>query len=177
MLLTSAVFTLVLEEFVFITLGFLALQGRVHPTEAILAATLGLISADALTVWFGRHLGFKVIHRKPFCFFFGQKAVYRSLERLRTSGIAVLFFARFIPMFRGPVFLAAGISGISLRRSISIDIGAASLQISLFFGLGYVFGDRVSRFIPMFALAVPAGVVFILLLGLMRYMCGSRPFT
>lgn len=163
LLLTSAVFTLMPEELIFVTLGFLAHFGRVHPVEAIAAAHLGLIPADAITVWFGRKLGKNVLTRRPFRFFFGSMQLQSSLEKLRTSSGLLLFFTRFTPMLRAPVYLAAGISGISLRRSVAIDLLAASIQVPVFFLLGFFLGDSVSHFMALYTYLAPIALAFVLL--------------
>src|SRR4051812_1041939 len=94
-LLSSAVVTFVPEELIFVFLGFFAYHGRVHPVEAFLAAQIGLVSADLLTVWFGRLLSNKVCNRKFLRFIFCRHGVQRALEKLRTSGSSLVFFARF----------------------------------------------------------------------------------
>lgn len=172
-LLASAVLTVVPEELIFVTLGFLARYGHVHPVEALVAAKLGLVSADLLTVWFGRKLGHSVIYRKPFCFFFEKEAVFKSLEKLKTSGNLVLFFARFLPFLRAPVYLAAGISGFSLKRSLIIDTFAAIIQVSAFFLLGYVFGDGVSQFVTAFSFIIPGALLLFALVSLVKKLAYS----
>jgi membrane protein DedA with SNARE-associated domain len=173
LLLLSAVVTLIPEELIFITLGCLAWSGRIHPAEAIAVALIGLIPADVLTVWFGRRLESTLFHRRPLRSLFARKSVNRSMDRLQKSGNAVLFLARFTPMLRAPVYLAAGAAGFSLRRAALIDTIAALLQISGFFLLGFVFGQEVSRYLSVFSIAMPALLAALLLFSLMRTVLGS----
>ncbi len=167
LLLSSALFTIVPEELVFVTLGFLARFGRIHPVEAILVAHLGLIPADTLTVWFGRKLGQSVLTRRPFCFLFAKKSVHRALEKLKTRGNVLLFVSRFMPMLRAPVYLAAGISGVSLRRSTLIDLGAALIQVTSLVLLGYFLGLDAKPLMSVYAWVTPAmAVIFLLSLAI-----------
>lgn len=171
LLLTSAVITLVPEELVFLILGSLAHFGRVSPMEALVAAQLGLIPADALTVCFGRLLGSQVLSRGPFSRLLEQDALQRTLGRLQRSSGRVLFCARFLPMLRAPIYLAAGVGRVSLRRAILIDTIAASVQISAYFILGFVFGDQILHLVPVITYAIP-GVAILLFLA---HFLKSRP--
>ena len=168
LLLTSAVFTLCPEELIFFTLGFLAHYGRVSLVEAMIAAQLGLIPADALTVWFGRKLGNGMMTRKPFRKLLGREGVQRSLERLRTSGNSLLFFARFVPMLRAPVYLAAGVSGVPLRRAVLIDLLAAGIQIPGLVMLGFVLGQSAEHVMTLYAYIAPAALMAFILAKVAR---------
>lgn len=150
LLLLSTIFTLIPEELLFVTLGYLAHCGRIHSLEAIFVAKLGLIPADALTLWIGRKLGKNILNHRPFRFLFAEETVNRSLEKFKKSGGVLLFFTRFTPFLRAPVYVAAGISGFSLRRSIGIDLLAACIQVPALFLVGFIFGKSAQPFVTLF---------------------------
>lgn len=168
LLLLSALITLVPEELVFILLGSLAHFGRICPMEALVAAQLGLIPADALTVVFGRLLGNQVLNRRPFSRVMGHDRLQRALGRLKRSAPSVLFCARFLPMLRAPIYLAAGVGKVPLRQAILVDTIAATVQISAYFTLGFAFGDQVSRLAPLITYAIPGMAVLLLLVHWLR---------
>lgn len=170
LLLASAVITLIPEEAVFITLGCLAWSGRIHPAEAILIAMLGLIPADVLTVWFGRQLERKLLQRKPFKFIFSKHSVTEALSKLHNSGNKVLFLARFTPLLRAPLYLAAGAAGFSLRRAAAIDSLSAAIQVTVFFCIGFAFGAEARDWFNAFSFAIPAAVIAMLLVNILHAM-------
>ena len=162
LLLMSTVLTLIPEELLFMTLGLLAQAGHVHSLEAILAAKLGLIPADALTVWAGKKMGKDFLKKRPFSLLFDEHSVESSLKKLKQSGSTLLFLNRFTPFLRTPVYLAAGISGFPLGRAVLIDFLAAIIQIAGLFSLGYYFGRSAQPFVTGFtylALAIALALI------------------
>jgi membrane protein DedA with SNARE-associated domain len=58
-----------------------------------------------------------------------------------------LFVARFMVGIRAPVYLAAGVLRMPLRRFLLTDALCATTVVSVFFGLSYYFGDRIKVWI------------------------------
>src|SRR5438874_5299520 len=70
-------------ELVLLTIGGLAVQGRLDPVQAIGVATAGVVIADSISYWMGRLGGRHVIARVGF-------------GRRWTPGITTLIFGRFL---------------------------------------------------------------------------------
>jgi membrane protein DedA with SNARE-associated domain len=62
-------------------------------------------------------------------------------------GVKALFLARFMIGVRSPVYLTAGILRVPFRRFLLADTFCAIAVVSVFFGLSFKFGDRITHLI------------------------------
>lgn len=123
LLFQGAIFSIFPEEVIILTMGLFWGRGKITFPEALIFIQLGLIPANAFMMLFGRNLGRR--------FFVNKKSVQIAMEYFRRYGGALVFFARFTPLVRGPIYLAAGISGFPPLSFIRIDTWASCFQISL----------------------------------------------
>lgn len=163
-LLEGAVFTVFPEEVVVTTLGVLWSQHRIGFFEALLAVQLGLLPANLCLVFLGNRIGIKLLKIPPFKWILKPDAVVRSLERLRQAGSWVVFATRFIPLIRGPVYFATGLSRFPISRFFRIDCAASFIQIPLLLGLGATIGKNSASLLQAYQ---HVGVFMLALIGLM----------
>lgn len=129
------------EEIIISALGMLWSRGRIGFGEALAAALLGLLPANAGMVFLGRRFGTGLRAWPPFARAFRSPMVAAALEALRGRGAWFMLVTRFTPLVRGPVYLAAGLSGMSLRRFVLLDAAAALVHVPCLLWLG----ERVGR--------------------------------
>ena len=142
LLLQGAVFTVFPEEVVITTLGVLWSQGKINFFEAMVAVQCGLLPANFALVFMGNRLGTRLFHIRPFSWVLKPEAVEESLAHLRRAGIWVVFTTRFIPLIRGPVYFATGLSRLPLWHFVRTDALASFIQIPLLLLLGGTIGKN-----------------------------------
>lgn len=144
LLYQGAYFTVFPEEVVITTLGLLWSQGKIGFFEALVAVWVGLLPANATTVFFGSKFGPKLFKIRPFSWVFNKEEVEESLTQIRRHGKWIVFFTRFIPMIRGPIYLAAGLSRIGLLNFMKTDFVASCIQIPGLLFLGSLIGKNAN---------------------------------
>jgi membrane protein DedA with SNARE-associated domain len=101
----------------------------------------------------------------------------RKMERkIRQHGLKALFIARFLVGVRSPVYVAAGILRVPFRYFIMCDVISASVVVSFFFGLSYLFAEqitnlwtRIRRAEIALTVTIVAGVAGVLIYFYMRH--------
>jgi membrane protein DedA with SNARE-associated domain len=146
-LLQGAFLAVFPEELIITTLGFLWSQNRIGFVEALVAIWMGLLPANAITVFFGSRFGPRILTIRPFCWMFKKDAVEESLARIRHHGPWIVFVTRFTPVIRGPIYLASGLSQMGLLRFMKIDGVAAMLQVPLLLFVGSVIGRNADSLV------------------------------
>jgi len=136
LLLQGAFFTIFPEELIFISLGYLAADGRIHWLEAMLAGQVGLLPANAIAMIIGRTVGVRIFDIRPFRWVIKKEAMEKARRRLNQHAVRTVFFTRFIPTIRGPVYIAVGLSGMRLIQFVRTDALASCIQIPLLLALG-----------------------------------------
>ena len=160
-LIQSAIFSVVPEEAVLLTLGALIFQGKLSPVEAFLSYQLGLIPADLILLGLGR-VASKGMNRSAFF----SKLISHPTTLLATSLIrrhakTLIFLTRFTPTVRSPIYIAAGVSRVSLRLFVLTDWAASFLHIPLLLALGFFVARRASSPTEMLqSLLVVFGFIF-----------------
>lgn len=98
------------------------------------------IIGDTVNYWIGHYLGPKVF-RQENSKLFKKKYLDQAHEFYNTHGSKTIFLARFIPIIRTFAPFVAGVGRMEYRKFIVYNIVGAFVWVSLFLGLGYLFGD------------------------------------
>ncbi|MDG6896801.1 alpha-amylase [Actinobacillus delphinicola] len=114
------------------------LYSDTNPHIMLVVSLMGVIVGDSTMYWLGRIYGTKILR-----FRLMKKVV--TLQRLRLVrekfakyGNWVLFFARFLPGLRAPIYVIAGITNkISYLRFVIIDLIAACISVPIWVYLGH----------------------------------------
>ena len=132
---------------------------------ALLSCLVGALLGDSLMYAIGRYFGATVLREHPWWSGFLTPERERTIEDLiKKHGIKAFFVARFLVGLRSPFYLTAGILRVKYRWFLFADFICASIVIGLFFGLAYLFGDRVTGLIQsaergFTAVVIAAGLV------------------
>jgi membrane protein DedA with SNARE-associated domain len=126
-LLQGALISVVPEEVVVLSLGYLWGQGKIGFPEAMAVTLAGLLPANVIMVAIGEKLARK---------YSGRQSVQIAADYLRRYGAVFIFVTRFTPLIRGPVYLAVGASRFGAKRFFKTDGMAAILHVSLLLFLG-----------------------------------------
>ncbi|MGB8852085.1 MAG: DedA family protein [Pirellulales bacterium] len=115
---------------------------------ALPACLVGALLGDSLMYAIGRFFGAKVLKEHPWWSGFLTPEREQTIEALiNKHGIKAFFVARFLVGLRSPFYLTAGILRVKYRWFLFADFICASVVIGGFFGLAYLFGDRITGLI------------------------------
>lgn len=130
------------EEVFVISAGIAAHNGHLEPGLALATCLFGAIVGDCAMYAIGYHFGHGLLRdRHWFARYMTPERERQVEEMIHRHGFKVFLTARFLVGVRSPVYITAGILRMSFRRFILVDAFCASLVVSLFFGLSFVFAE------------------------------------
>jgi membrane protein DedA with SNARE-associated domain len=136
MLWQGAVFAALPEEVILIALGTMWAREKLSFPIALGVAQLGLIPADAFPMWLAHKLGNRVVTVAPFKWALKPAALAKARELVARHGTRIVFATRFIPTVRMPVYIAVGLSKMSVLRFMRTDWLASFIQITIWLCVG-----------------------------------------
>jgi membrane protein DedA with SNARE-associated domain len=139
------------EEVIITTLGLLWSQNRINFFEAWIAICVGLLPANATTVYVGSRLGIKILKVRPFSWLLKKESIDESLEQIRYYGKRIVFFTRFMPMIRGPIYFAAGMSKMGVLNFMKTDFAASLIQVPGLLFLGCAIGKNATSIMDAYS--------------------------
>lgn len=164
------------EELLLIAAAALTLRGVMDPLPLIAVAWLGVLTADGLIFHWGRRFGPSLLRHRLLARSMPEKRLGAMQETMSRYGPACIFFVRFMPGLRSPLYFAAGSLKMPYRHLFVFDGAAALIELPLLvYGVRYLGGrweqivDTVQRFQ---AVLVPG--VMLVLLGLWLYRRARR---
>jgi membrane protein DedA with SNARE-associated domain len=136
------------EEVPIVAAGVASRTGALHWYYALPACLVGAVLGDSLMYAIGRFFGAKILKEHPWWSGFLTPEREKTIEELiKKHGIKAFFVARFLVGLRSPFYLTAGILRVKYRWFLLADLICASIVIGAFFGLSYLFGDRIGALI------------------------------
>ena len=125
--------------------GFASQQGELNVVTAWVAASVGSLAGALLLYAIGAFIGedrLRVLSRKRWFVFFGEKDFDRGDRFFEKHGSQVVFFARFIPLVRSVVSVPAGLERMNLVRFSLLTLAGSAIWNAVFIGAGWVLGDN-----------------------------------
>jgi len=141
LLLQACVLPSLPEEIVVATLGMLASQGRIGFLTAFAAVLLGLLPANSAAVFIGSRLARGLSAFGPARRTLESRLAQNALASVRRHGRGLVFATRFIPLVRGPIYLACGASEMGVPRFFAVDAFAACIHVPLVLWAGARLGQ------------------------------------
>jgi membrane protein DedA with SNARE-associated domain len=136
------------EEVPIVAAGVASRAQALHWYYALPACLVGALLGDSLMYAIGRFFGATVLKEHPWWSGFLTAEREKTIETLiNKHGIKAFFVARFLVGLRSPFYLTAGILRVKYRWFLFADFICASVVIGGFFGLAYLFGDRITGLI------------------------------
>ncbi|MFM8890921.1 MAG: DedA family protein, partial [Planctomycetia bacterium] len=112
--------------------------------DSRIGAELGVSGVYAV----GRFFGARILRTHPWWSGVLTPEREQKIEELiQRHGIKAFFVARFLVGLRSPFYLTAGMLRVKYRWFLLSDVMCASVVIGGFFGLSYLFGDRITGLI------------------------------
>lgn len=98
----------------------------------------GVLIGDSTMYWLGRIYGVKILRFRPLRRLITAKRLKLVKEKFTKHGNWVLFFARFLPGLRAPIYMVSGITRrVTFIRFVLIDFLASAISIPIWVYLGY----------------------------------------
>jgi membrane protein DedA with SNARE-associated domain len=136
------------EEVVVVAAGIASSHGTLDPWWAFPVCLVGALAGDTILYSLGYHFGHSLVYRHPrMAALLHADREARLEQMVRKHEVKVLVLSRFMVGIRAPVYLAAGILRVPFARFFLIDVISGTAVVSLFFGLSYAYGERLTRLI------------------------------
>jgi membrane protein DedA with SNARE-associated domain len=153
------------EELAIVLAGVLSAQGHLHTWAALAACIVGAILGDSVMYAIGYRWGHGLLSYHPrLAKLLGAQREKRFEQAIDQHAFKVMVLARFLVGIRGPVYLATGVVRLPYRMFLLYDLVCATIVVSFFFGLAYVFGNRVGDWIRDAEMTATVIVLLIVLL-------------
>ena len=158
---------------VLVLTGALLAAGDVSVVGVVLAAVVANVLGDGAWFYAGRRFGYRFMRLLCRISLAPDSCVRRGESLITEWGGLSLVAAKFVPGVSVVAPPMAGALGMSVRRFISFDIGAALVWTGLFLGLGWLFREKIQDVLAVMAqaggVATVAVVVFLLIALAVRY--------
>jgi membrane protein DedA with SNARE-associated domain len=134
------------EEVAIIGAGVASAAGQLDWRLSLASLLIGALAGDCVMYFIGYHFGQRLLQKNRLW----NRLITPEREKrvevlLAQHGVKVLLGARFLPGIRGPMYITAGILKVPFKRFVVADLFCASLVVSIFFGLSYLYGGHVVR--------------------------------
>lgn len=111
-----------------------------NPQIMTIIALSGVLIGDGFMFLLGKLLGPKVTRVRGVRRIITQEIYSQIQEKVKKYGDKILFFARFLPGLRAPIYIMAGVSHkVSYLKFLLLDGLAALISVPLLVYLGYFF--------------------------------------
>ena len=153
------------EEVPIVAAGVASKAAALKWYYALPACLVGALLGDSLMYAIGRFFGARILKEHPWWSGFLTPEREQTIENLiKKHGIKAFLVARFLVGLRSPFYLTAGILRVKYRWFLFADFVCATVVIGGFFGLAYLFGDRITGLIQsaergFTAVAIAVGLV------------------
>jgi membrane protein DedA with SNARE-associated domain len=136
------------EEVAIIAGGVLSASGQLHWGLTLGSLLIGALAGDCVMYYLGRHFGRRLLDKnKLFNRMITPEREKKMEAMLAKHGVKVLLGARFLVGVRGPMYITAGILKVPFKRFVLADFFCATLVVTLFFGISYVYGAKIAQVI------------------------------
>ena len=131
------------EDVVLVTGGLLASRGIVDFWLTVVVTMCGVLIGDGIMFTIGYRMGPSIKETRLFKKVFSEAREKKIAQMFEKHGDKVVFFARFAPGLRAPLFVSAGVYKIPFWKFLTLDGFAAIISVPLWIWLGFVFGSNL----------------------------------
>jgi membrane protein DedA with SNARE-associated domain len=145
-------------------------HGTLDPWLALGSCFIGAVLGDMIMYGIGRRFGRRLLQKKAWFAAMLTPEKERKIEEMfRHHGLKVLFVSRFLVGIRSPIFITAGILKVPFKRFVLVDMFCASVMITTFFGLAYLYSESIVKWIRQAELAVTITIAVLAIVALVSY--------
>jgi membrane protein DedA with SNARE-associated domain len=155
------------EDIAIVASGILVAAKATNFWHAFAICMVGILIGDSTIYWVGRLWGKHLFKAPVISKVVNIRFLSHGKIAFRRFGNKILFFARFLPGLRAPIYFFAGNMRVSYMFFIVIDALAASISVPIWIYVGRIFGENLStleKAIKNFKLGAILLVVFLILI-------------
>lgn len=149
--------------------GYLSFTGTFTWYVALLAAYVGAVVGITITYWIGFRVGKPMIDRYGKWLGLKQTTLQRTRELYEKYGNQLLLFSFFTPGIRQFIGYFIGIIRVPFQIFALYAYIGAAIWVSLFFVVGYVFGDQWHRALLLLEKYLKYLLICIIIFGLLVF--------
>lgn len=158
--------------------GLSAYFGLTSLWATILISLAGVIVGDSLIFYLGAKYGRKLTKKWLFHALLPDERLNAVRKKFHQRGNRLIFFARFMPGLRAPIYFSAGTLHLPYRIFLVYDGVAALISVPAIIGAVYFFGDEFDKVLHVIK-KVEHGIVlviaaFVLAIGAKWYATHRR---
>ena len=129
------------EDVTLLVSGYLIAHGTVNLFPTFLVVFPLLLITDFFVFFVGKRYGRMLVQDKRFGKLISPEKLLKFEEKFRRRGAWIVLFGRHILGLRTPIFLATGITRMSVTKFLVVDAVTAFLTVALFWGGIGLLGD------------------------------------
>lgn len=133
------------EDVTLVAAGILAALKSISLAGAMVAGFFGVLVGDCMLFFLGRRFGYRVFKLPIFRTIFTEKRVHLARQKVLANSKFICFTARFLPGLRAPIYLTAGVMGVSPLIFLLLDGFAALISVPVWVYLGWFFGSNLDH--------------------------------
>lgn len=138
------------EDITLVAGGLVSGLKATNPHVMLVVCFAGVLLGDSTMYILGKTFGYKIQKFKPMRKILPPRRFAMVQRQFAKRGIWVLFFARFMPGLRSPIFLASGMSRrIPFLHFICMDGFAALISVPVWVYIGYFFADQLPKLLEV----------------------------
>lgn len=131
------------EDISIVASGMLVSTNLTSFLHAFLVCMAGIIIGDSTIYWMGRLWGRRLFKAPIISKIINNKFVSIGKLAFNRFGNKIVFFARFLPGLRTPIYFFAGSIKISYMFFLLVDLFAASISVPIWIYVGKIFGENL----------------------------------
>lgn len=144
--------------------GILSYYQKIDPATTVVVSLAGVMIGDCTMFYLGSHFGRRLTKKWIFHKLLPDERLAMVQEKLHEHGNKTMFFARFMPGLRSPVFFSAGTLHLPFRKFFMFDGLAALISVPTIILLVYFGGSQVENVIRYIQNVEHGIAVFIILI-------------
>lgn len=131
------------EDVILITGGILSSREITTFSSTVLISMIGVLLGDGIIFMIGRQVGPRIKATRLYNRLFSEQREAQVKNLFAKYGDKVIFFARFAPGLRMPLFLTAGIYHVPVWKFFALDGFAALISVPAWIWAGHFFGSNL----------------------------------
>lgn len=125
------------EDITLVSGGVISGLGYTNVHWMLVVSMVGVLVGDSIMYWLGRIYGEKILKFPLIRSIVTPERLVAVQQRFEKNGNMLLFFARFLPGLRAPIYMVSGITQrVSYTKFIAIDFFAAIISVPIWVYLG-----------------------------------------
>ena len=165
------------EDATLLLSGFLIAHGTIKLFPTFLVVFPLILITDFFIFFVGKRYGRMLVQHKRFGKLISPEKLLKLEEKFKRRGALVVLFGRHILGLRTPIFLAAGVTRMSVTKFLVVDAATAFITIALFWGGIGLLGNRRIQMLKAEATKlghIALAVFLILLAAWIGYKCQKQ---